>query len=66
MGSGDLDRVSRGDVEPRLRRAIDANVGWHEDLLALHGVGSTLAHGLWSALGRPRPFTLMPSRWSRP
>jgi len=56
MGSGDLDRVSRGDVEPRLRRAIDANVGWHEDLLALHGVGSTLAHGLWSALGRPPPL----------
>ncbi len=56
MGSGDLDRLSRGDVEPRLRRAIDANVGWHEDLLALHGVGSTLAHGLWSALGRPPPL----------
>jgi hypothetical protein len=41
MGSGDLDRVSRGDVEPRLWRAIDANVGWHEDLLALPCVGST-------------------------
>jgi len=27
--------VIRGEVELRLRRAIDANVGWHEDLFAL-------------------------------
>ncbi len=56
MGSRNVDRVIRGDVEPRLRRAIDANVGWHEDLFALHGVGSTLRDGLWSALGPPPPL----------
>jgi len=40
----------------RLRCAVDANVAWHEDLCALHGVGSALTDGLWSALTRPPPL----------
>ncbi|WP_157437233.1 hypothetical protein [Actinoplanes subtropicus] len=43
-------------MDPRLRSAVDASVGWYEDLCALHGVGSTLADGLWSALDRPPPL----------
>jgi hypothetical protein len=43
-------------VDPRLRRAIDANIGWCEDILALHGIGSVLEDGLWSALGPPPPL----------
>jgi hypothetical protein len=41
-------------MDPRLRTAVDASVGWYEDLCALHGVGSMLADGLWSAL-EPAP-----------
>jgi hypothetical protein len=43
-------------MDPRLRGAVDASVGWYEDLCALHGVGSVLADGLWSALGPPPPL----------
>jgi hypothetical protein len=43
-------------MDPRLRAAVDASVGWYEDLCALHGVGSTLADGLWSALDPPPPL----------
>ena len=43
-------------MDPRLRSAVDASVGWYEDLTALHGVGSMLADGLWSALGAPPPL----------
>lgn len=43
-------------MDPRLRAAVDANVGWYEDLCALHGVGSILVDGLWSALDRPPPL----------
>ena len=35
---------------------MDASVGWYEDLTALHGVGSMLADGLWSALDAPPPL----------
>ncbi len=45
-----------GGIDPRLRLAIDANIGWYEDLFALHGVGSTLEEGLWSSLGPPPPL----------
>jgi len=43
-------------MDPRLRSAVDASVGWYEDLCTLHGVGSALADGLWSALGTPPPL----------
>ena len=43
-------------MDPRLRCAVDASIGWYEDLCALHGVGSQLADGLWSALGPPPPL----------
>ena len=43
-------------MDPRLRRAVDANVGWYEDIFALHGVASCLDYGVWSAAGRPPPL----------
>jgi hypothetical protein len=43
-------------MDSRLRSAVDANVGWYEDICALHGVGSMLADGLWSALDSPPPL----------
>jgi hypothetical protein len=43
-------------VDPRLRSAVDASIGWYEDLCTLHGVGSILADGVWSALDRPPPL----------
>lgn len=43
-------------MDPRLRCAVDASIGWYESLFALHGVGSRLADGLWSALGPPVPL----------
>jgi hypothetical protein len=52
-------------VDPRLRCAVDASLGWYDDLCALHGVGSVLEDGIWSALAPPPPlhsaaFTLEP------
>jgi hypothetical protein len=43
-------------VDHRLRCAIDASIGWYDDLCALHGTASMLADGLWSALGPPPPL----------
>jgi hypothetical protein len=43
-------------MDHRLRSAVDASVGWYDDLCSLHGVGSILADGLWSALGTPPPL----------
>lgn len=43
-------------MDPRLRRAVDASIGWYEDILALHGIGSTLENGLWSSAAPPPPF----------
>ena len=43
-------------MDDRLRCAVDASVGWYEDLCALHGVGSTLRDGLWSSLTPPPPL----------
>lgn len=43
-------------LDPRLRCAVDASIGWYEDLCALHGVGSLMADGLWSALSPPPPL----------
>lgn len=43
-------------MDPGLRTAVDANIGWYEDLFTLHGVGSTLADGVWSGLGKPPPL----------
>lgn len=43
-------------VDPRLRRAVDANVAWYDDIFALHGIGSRLEDGLWSSLGPPPPL----------
>jgi hypothetical protein len=43
-------------MDPRLRSAVDASIGWYEDLCALHGVGSILANGLWSSRRPPPPL----------
>ncbi|WP_369056384.1 hypothetical protein [Kineococcus terrestris] len=43
-------------LDPRLRTAVDAGVGWYEDLCALHGVGSVISEGVWSAAGAPPPL----------
>jgi hypothetical protein len=43
-------------VDPRLRAAVDASVGWYEDLCALHGTATVLRDGLWSAAGPPPPL----------
>src|ERR1044071_6076503 len=43
-------------MDPRLRSAVDASVGWYEDLCALQGVGSMLSDGVWSALDPPPPL----------
>jgi hypothetical protein len=40
-------------VDPRLRAAVDANVGWYETLAAAHGLRTQLRDGFWIALGRP-------------
>ena len=42
--------------DPRLRSAVDASIGWYEDLCSLHGVGSALSGGVWSSLGPPPPL----------
>ena len=43
-------------MDLRLRTAVDASVGWYDDLCALHGLGSVLADGVWSCLGPPPPL----------
>lgn len=43
-------------MDPRLRRAIDASIGWYEDIFAIHGIGSRLEDGLWSSLASPPPL----------
>lgn len=43
-------------MDPRLRQAVDANIGWYEDIFALHGIGSVLEDGLWSSLAPPPPL----------
>ena len=40
-------------MDPRLRSAVDASVGWYVDLCAAHGVGSIMRDGMWSALSPP-------------
>ncbi len=46
----------RAVVGPRLRAAVDASIGWYEDLCALHGTASVLRDGIWSAVGPPPPL----------
>lgn len=41
------------DMDPRLRRAVDASIGWYEDIFALHGIGSRIVDGLWRSSGPP-------------
>ncbi|WP_432523719.1 hypothetical protein [Kineococcus sp. SYSU DK006] len=43
-------------LDPRLRTAVDASIGWYEDLCVLHGVGSVLSQGVWSAASAPPPL----------
>jgi hypothetical protein len=43
-------------VDPRLRRAIDASIGWYEEIFAMHRIGSVLEDGLWSSLAAPPPL----------
>jgi hypothetical protein len=43
-------------LDPRLRIAVDANVAWCDEIVALHGGGSIVEGGLWSTLGPPPPL----------
>ena len=43
-------------IDPRLRRAVDASIGWYEDITALHGVPTRLSDGVWSSVGPPPPL----------
>jgi hypothetical protein len=43
-------------MDRRLRCAVDASIGWYEDIFSLHGIGSRLEAGLWSALASPPPL----------
>jgi hypothetical protein len=43
-------------VDARLRTAIDASIGWYDDLFALHGVRSTLDRGLYASDSAPPPL----------
>ena len=43
-------------LDARLRTALDASIGWYEDLTALHGIASRIEHGLWMSLGTPPPL----------
>ena len=43
-------------MDPRLRAAVDASLGWYEDICALHGTATELRDGLWSAVGPPPPL----------
>ena len=51
-----MSNPERIQVEPRLRQAIDASVGWYEDLCALHAVPTTIERGVWRSIGRPPPL----------
>jgi hypothetical protein len=44
------------EIDPRLRRAIDASIGWYEDITALHGIHTRLEDGVWSSVGPPPPL----------
>jgi hypothetical protein len=48
--------VTTAAIDPRLRVAVDASIGWYEDIFALHGIGTRIEDGLWSAIGSPPPF----------
>lgn len=43
-------------LDPRLARAIGANLAWYELMCAVHGVRTRLAEGIWSAIDRPPPL----------
>lgn len=43
-------------MDPRLRRAVDASIGWYEDIFALHGIGSGIVDGVWRSMGPPPPL----------
>lgn len=43
-------------MDPRLRRAVDASIGWYEDLFALHGIGTAMVDGVWRSAGPPPPL----------
>jgi hypothetical protein len=43
-------------MDPRLRAAVDANVGWYGDLCCVHGVAATLRDGLWASSTAPPPL----------
>ena len=45
-----------GALDARLRLALDASIGWYEDLTALHGVASRIDGGLWMSVGPPPPL----------
>jgi hypothetical protein len=43
-------------VDARLRAAVDASLGWYDDVFALHRIPTRTEQGLWSALGPPPPW----------
>jgi hypothetical protein len=48
--------MSAGRLDPRLRAAVDASLGWYDALCALHGVRCGLTDGTWFALDPPPPL----------
>ena len=40
-------------MDDRLRAALDASIGWYEDICVMHGIGSELRDGLWRSLEPP-------------
>jgi hypothetical protein len=48
--------VTAAALDPRLRVAVDASIGWYEDIFAIHGIRSRLEDGLWSCDGAPPPL----------
>lgn len=43
-------------MDPRVRTAVDASLGWYGDLCALHGVAASLEDGLWWSRTPPPPL----------
>jgi hypothetical protein len=43
-------------VDGRLRRAVDESVCRYGDICSVHGIGTSIVHGLWCSHGAPLPL----------
>lgn len=43
-------------MDPRLREAVDATLGWYGEIFRLHGIPTLLHEGVWSADAPPPPL----------